>query len=73
MQWIKKFFKEEEGTATVSLAANILGSLFGGMFEYASLALGYRNLVIFVALFYALSFILVNILARRAIALKKTD
>jgi spermidine synthase len=65
-------FKEEEGTATVSLAANILGSLFGGMFEYASLALGYRNLVVFVALFYALSFILVNVPARRAAVLKKT-
>jgi hypothetical protein len=64
-------FREEEGTATVSLAANILGSLFGGMFEYASLALGYRKLVLFVALFYALSFSLLNILARRAPTLKK--
>jgi hypothetical protein len=58
-------FKEEEGAAAVSLASNILGSLFGGMFEYASLALGYRNLVMFVALFYALSFLLVNLQARR--------
>jgi len=58
-------FKAEEGTATVSLASNILGSLFGGMFEYASLAIGYKNLVIFVALFYALSFLFVNIIARR--------
>jgi hypothetical protein len=59
-------FKEEEGAATVSLAANILGSLFGGMFEYASLAVGYRNLVVFVALFYALSFLFVNMVARRS-------
>ncbi|HEX7503299.1 MAG TPA: spermidine synthase, partial [Acidobacteriota bacterium] len=58
-------FKAEEGTAAVSLASNILGSLFGGMFEYASLAVGYKNLVIFVALFYALSFLFVNIMARR--------
>jgi len=58
-------FKEEEGAATVSLASNILGSLFGGMFEYASLAVGYRNLVIFVALFYALSFLFVNLIRRR--------
>ena len=58
-------FKAEEGTATVSLASNILGSLFGGMFEYASLVWGYKNLVLFVALFYALSFIFVNVMARR--------
>lgn len=57
-------FKAEAGTAAVALAANILGSLFGGMFEYASLLTGYRNLVVFVALFYVLSFILVNIEAR---------
>ena len=54
-------FKGEEGAAAVSLASNILGSLFGGMFEYASLAVGYKDLVIFVALFYALSFLFVNI------------
>jgi hypothetical protein len=59
-------FKGEEGAATVPLAANILGSLFGGMFEYASLAVGYKDLVIFVALFYALSFLFVNVTARRS-------
>jgi hypothetical protein len=59
-------FKGEEGAATVSLASNILGSLFGGMFEYASLAVGYKDLVIFVALFYALSFLFVNMVARRS-------
>jgi hypothetical protein len=58
-------FKAEAGTAAVSLASNILGSLFGGMFEYASLAVGYKNLVIFVAFFYAMSFLFVNIMARR--------
>ncbi len=59
-------FKGEEGAATVPLASNILGSLFGGMFEYASLAVGYKDLVIFVALFYALSFLFVNSVARRS-------
>ena len=59
-------FKEEEGTASISLAANILGSLFGGMCEYASLAVGYRSLVAFVALFYALSFLFVHIVRRRS-------
>jgi hypothetical protein len=57
-------FKSEDSAATVSLASNILGSLFGGMFEYTSLALGYKNLVIFVTLFYALSFLLVNVIGR---------
>lgn len=58
-------FKEEEGTAAIALASNILGSLFGGMFEYTSLVLGYRKLIIIVAVFYALSFVFMNIAARR--------
>ncbi|MFC1848931.1 spermidine synthase [candidate division CSSED10-310 bacterium] len=45
----------EEGDAAISLAFNILGAVMGGMFEYTSLIFGYRNLVLFVTLFYALS------------------
>jgi hypothetical protein len=58
-------FKGEEGAAAVALASNTLGSLFGGMFEYSSLALGYRNLILFVAAFYALSFVFLNIAVLR--------
>ena len=58
-------FKGEEGAAAVALASNTLGSLFGGMFEYSSLALGYRNLILFVAAFYALSFVFMTVAVRR--------
>ncbi|MDQ7823132.1 MAG: hypothetical protein RDV48_10095 [Candidatus Eremiobacteraeota bacterium] len=57
-------FREETGTAVVALASNILGSFFGGMFEYTSLVLGYRNLVIFVAVFYAASFLFLHLAAK---------
>lgn len=44
---------------TRSLASNLLGSLFGGLAEYASLALGYRRLLPVVGLMYVLAFALV--------------
>jgi hypothetical protein len=59
-------FRDEEGVAAVALASNILGSLMGGMCEYTSLVMGYRNLVILVAIFYAASFVFLHIAKRRA-------
>jgi hypothetical protein len=44
-------------TATVSFAYNLLGIMFGGMFEYGALALGYQNLLPIVMLFYACAFL----------------
>ncbi|MBW2261407.1 MAG: spermidine synthase [Deltaproteobacteria bacterium] len=59
-------FREEEGVAAVALASNIIGSLLGGMCEYSSLLIGYKNLVIIVAVFYAASFIFLNLARKRA-------
>jgi SAM-dependent methyltransferase len=42
-----------------SLASNLLGSLVGGLAEYASLALGYRRLLPIVGVMYGLAFLLV--------------
>lgn len=63
-------FKTEEGTSTIALASNILGALIGGMFEYTSLAMGYKNLVIFVAIFYAASFIFLRLALKRQLTSK---
>ncbi len=44
------------GSSTVAFATNLLGAMVGGVFEYASLIVGYRSLLIIVALFYACAF-----------------
>ncbi|HZZ01212.1 MAG TPA: hypothetical protein VFE36_16740, partial [Candidatus Baltobacteraceae bacterium] len=41
--------------STVAFGANLLGALLGGILEYASLVVGYRDLLIVVALLYALA------------------
>lgn len=38
-----------------SYASNIIGAMFGGIFEYASIIMGYTFLTLFVAVFYALA------------------
>ncbi len=43
--------------APMAYGANILGSFFGGLFEYTSLIWGYKNLMIFVTVFYLFSII----------------
>ena len=48
-------FKEVK-IAPVAYGANIFGAFAGGIFEYSSLIWGYKNLTVFVALFYALAF-----------------
>lgn len=50
-----RLFKSTK-TAPIALGANLLGAFVGGIFEYSALIWGYRNLMIFVALFYVLSF-----------------
>ncbi|MEZ4258328.1 MAG: hypothetical protein R3B36_04630 [Polyangiaceae bacterium] len=49
----------ESRETTRSLASNLLGSLVGGLAEYASLAVGYRRLLPLVGLMYGLAFVLV--------------
>jgi spermidine synthase len=43
--------------STSAFAANLLGTIVGGVLEYLSLVLGYRNLLILVGLLYAAAFI----------------
>ena len=42
---------------TVAFGANLLGAMIGGTLEYASLVIGYRDLLIIAALLYALAFL----------------
>lgn len=42
---------------TVAFGANLLGAMIGGTLEYASLVIGYRDLLIVAALLYALAFL----------------
>ncbi len=45
-------------SSTVAFGANLLGAMVGGLIEYAALAVGYRALLILVALAYGLAFLL---------------
>ena len=56
----------ETKETTRSLASNLLGSVFGGIVEYFSLAAGYRALLPFVAGFYVVAFLLVYLRTVRA-------
>jgi hypothetical protein len=49
-----RFFRDTEA-ADLGLAANLLGTLTGGVAEYASLVTGYRHLMLVVAAFYGLA------------------
>jgi hypothetical protein len=42
--------------STAAFGANLLGAMVGGMLEYTSLAIGYRNLLLVVAALYGLAF-----------------
>ena len=46
------------GNSTVAFGANLLGAMLGGVLEYASIALGYRNLLVIVAVLYAAALVL---------------
>jgi SAM-dependent methyltransferase len=49
-------FKSTSSSAT-AFGANLLGAMFGGLLEYASLIVGYRSLLIVVALLYGAAFL----------------
>jgi hypothetical protein len=46
----------EEGDSRAAFAVNLLGAILGGCLEYLSLLTGYRNLLLIVAVMYALAF-----------------
>jgi len=56
-------FKGTGRSADVAFASNLIGIMLGGMLEYASLLIGYQNLLLIVIGFYVLSAVL---LRRRA-------
>jgi len=45
------------GDSTTAFGANLLGAIIGGILEYSSLIIGYRWLLVLVALLYALAFL----------------
>lgn len=45
------------GSSTAAFGANLLGAMFGGILEYSSLVLGYRDLLIVAAGLYLLAFV----------------
>jgi hypothetical protein len=46
------------GASTVAFGANLLGAMLGGVLEYGAIVVGYRNLLILVAMLYALAFVM---------------
>ena len=47
----------EVSSSTIAFATNLLGAMVGGVLEYSSLLLGYRMLLVVVALLYGCAFI----------------
>ena len=45
------------GDSTTAFGANLLGAMIGGILEYSSLVIGYRWLLVLVALLYGLAFL----------------
>jgi len=53
-------FKLTGVSADIAFASNLIGIMVGGMLEYTSLLLGYRNLLLFVMAFYVMSALLLR-------------
>lgn len=47
---------KDVGASTVAFGANLLGAMVGGLLEYGSLVVGYRALLVVVAVLYGLAF-----------------
>ncbi len=62
-------FKGTGPTADVAFASNLIGIMLGGMLEYASLLIGYQNLLLIVIAFYLLS----AVLLRRRVPATQTE
>jgi hypothetical protein len=50
--------------ADLAFAANLIGAMLGGMFEYVALALGYQALLILVLIFYLVAYLTRNVKGR---------
>jgi hypothetical protein len=48
---------KDVGASTVAFAANLLGAMVGGVLEYGAIMIGYRDLLIVVAVLYGLAFV----------------
>jgi hypothetical protein len=55
------------GASTDAFGANLLGAMLGGVLEYASLMVGYRALVVLVAILYVFAFAIAAASRRRAL------
>lgn len=55
----------EVGSSTIAFGTNLLGAMVGGVLEYSSLIIGYRSLLVVIALLYGLAFLLAQ---KRAVA-----
>jgi hypothetical protein len=49
---------KDTASSTTAFGANLLGAMVGGLVEYSALVIGYRSLLVFVAIFYGLAFVL---------------
>ncbi len=58
----------QEGDSQAAFAVNLLGAILGGCLEYLSLLTGYRNLLLIVAVMYALAFLMRPRPLNRAVA-----
>jgi hypothetical protein len=47
---------KDVGSSTVAFGANLLGAMVGGLLEYGALIVGYRSLLIAVAILYGCAF-----------------
>jgi len=47
---------KDVGESTTAFGANLLGAMVGGLIEYSALVVGYRSLLIIVAVLYGLAF-----------------
>jgi len=55
---------KDTSSSTAAFGANLLGAMVGGLLEYTSLMVGYRNLSVLVAILYLMAFVLLRRSAR---------
>ncbi len=65
-------FRESASSAT-AFASNLLGAMVGGLLEYTSLVIGYRSLLLVVAVLYALAFVTGRRLSRNGLIERRAN
>jgi hypothetical protein len=55
---------KDVGSSTSAFGANLLGAMVGGILEYLALVVGYRSLIVLVAVLYGVAFVLLGRLTR---------